>query len=458
MAKLVVFRGDSVEREVHVGPQAVRIGRDSANDVMLDDKRVSRFHAELVRDGGTYFITDLNSRNGVWVNNQRINARAPLELGVPVTIGDYELTLEDDLGTSDLSDVVPMVNRTMVSTAPNAVVEERSSSSATRGRAVSSSSATSTAAANVARKPAVFWSAIGVGTLALCVVTYVVVRRVTTRPAPPPQVATTVPPADPLPPPPTPETPATPVAQDIVAGYLEAAQYAIDDRDYAAAADDIDAALELDPNNVDLLAKKKQVADLAAAPPPVPRPPVAPKPPVPDVPETPGIPRRAGESPADYTARVARVQTNYRAGVGSLDQEDFNTAINRFTAVERDQKPYQNVEALLADAQARQKTAVDTAINNGQENERAGQLVNAVRWYDRAARIDPSSAAAQDKLAAIADRRTKRGLEALTNADILRKRNQVAKAVAAYQEAADLLPSTNDKRAEAQQWLEKLKQ
>jgi hypothetical protein len=49
-------------------------------------------------------------------------------------------------------------------------------------------------------------------------------------------------------------------------------------------------------------------------------------------------------------------------------------------------------------------------------------------------------------------------MAALNKAEVLRKRNEIAKAVAAYQEAADLLPSTNDKKAEAQQWLDKLKQ
>jgi tetratricopeptide (TPR) repeat protein len=179
---------------------------------------------------------------------------------------------------------------------------------------------------------------------------------------------------------------------------------------------------------------------------------------VPEVPEIRGIPRRADETAADYTARAGRVQANMREGLRNLDQEDFAAAITRFRAVDRDQKSYQNIDALLDDATARQKKGVDLAINNGQENERAGNLVNAVRWYETAFRLDPGSAAAQDKLASVADRRTKQGLDALKNADVFRKRNEIAKAVAAYQEAAYLLPSTNEKKAEAQQWLEKLKQ
>ena len=454
MAKLVVFRGDDVERELHVGPQTIRIGRDPRNELVLDDKAVTRFHAEVVRQGATYYISDLNSRNGVWMNKQRISGRTPMELGVPVTIGVFELTLEDDLGTADLSGVVPAAPRTEVHVAgrPSAA----SSSSTTRGKASSSSTATNSAAATAARKPAVFWAIVGVGTLVLCFVTYGAIRFMTRRPAPAPQVA-----ADPPPPTPTPvpdPTPATPVKEDIIAGYLEAANYAIDDKDYEAASYDIEAALELDPSNQALLDKKKQVHDLATAPPP----PVIvrekPKPAEPAVVEVAGIQRRQGESPADYNARAQRIQANMRNGMASMDQEDFTRALTLFQAVERDQPGYMNIDGLIADTTAKQKRAVDTAIDNGQQNERANNLINAIKWYERALRLDPNSAAAQGKLAAIADRRTKMGLEALGKADVFRKRNDTAKALAFYQEAADLLPSTNDKKAEAQQWVEKLKQ
>jgi pSer/pThr/pTyr-binding forkhead associated (FHA) protein/tetratricopeptide (TPR) repeat protein len=454
VAKLVVFRGDDVERELHVGPHTIRIGRDPRNELVLDDKAVTRFHAEVVRQGATFYISDLNSRNGVWMNKQRISGKTPMELGVPVTIGVFEVTLEDDLGTADLSGVVPAAPRTEVHVAerPSAA----SSSSTTRGKASSSSTATSSAAATAARKPAVFWAIVGVGTLVLCLVTYGAIRFMTRRPAPAPQVA-----ADPPPPTPTPvpdPTPATPVKEDIIAGYLEAANYAIDDKDYEAASYDIEAALELDPSNQALLDKKKQVQDLAAAPPP----PVIvrekPKPVEPAVVEVAGIPRKQGESPADYNARAQRIQANMRNGMASMDQEDFTRALTLFQAVERDQPGYMNIDGLIADTTAKQKRQVDTAIDNGQQNERANNLINAIKWYERALRLDPSSAAAQGKLAAIADRRTKLGLAALEKADVYRKRQDVAKALAAYQEAADLLPSTNEKKAEAQQWVEKLKQ
>jgi len=455
VAKLVIFRGDSVENELQLRRQTVRIGRDARNDIVLDDKTVTRFHAEVIPEGGNYYIVDLNSRNGVWIDNQRIKAKTPLELGVPATVGAYELTLEDDAGTSDVSELVPAETRTVVSTAA-ASAAGRSSASTASGRAAAQPGALATATS----KPMVFWPIVAVGTVVLCLATYLAVRRFVGQPAPRQQASaapTTAPPVDSLPPTPAP-TPPTPVTANIVAGYLEAAQFAIDDGDYDAARDDIDAALELDPANQDLLAKRKDIEALIAAPPPaVPKPP-PPKPVVPEVQEVPGIPRRANEPPAEYSARAARVQSTMREGLRHLEQEDFAAAISRFQAVARDQPGYQNVDTVLSDATARQKKAVDTAIDNGQQNEKANMLANAVRWYDRALRIDPNSAAAQQKLAGLAERRTKDGLAALARADVFRKRNDVAKAVAAYQEAADLLPATHEKKAEAQQWLEKLKQ
>ena len=99
MPKLVVFRGDAVEKELRLAGKNVTIGRDASNQIVLEDssKGVSRFHAEIRYQAGAYFIVDLKSRNGVWMNTRRIDEKAELSLGVPVTLGAYELVLEDDV-------------------------------------------------------------------------------------------------------------------------------------------------------------------------------------------------------------------------------------------------------------------------------------------------------------------------------------------------------------------------
>lgn len=65
-----------------------RIGRSQQNCIILDDKKVSRHHAEIRAQGGLgYLIFDLGSRNGTQVNGRRIhrptllNDRDVLELG-----------------------------------------------------------------------------------------------------------------------------------------------------------------------------------------------------------------------------------------------------------------------------------------------------------------------------------------------------------------------------------------
>jgi pSer/pThr/pTyr-binding forkhead associated (FHA) protein len=67
------------------------IGRSPECDIFLDDVTVSRRHAELVRDGETFTITDLGSLNGTFVNRKRIET-AQLEDDDEVQIGKYRLT------------------------------------------------------------------------------------------------------------------------------------------------------------------------------------------------------------------------------------------------------------------------------------------------------------------------------------------------------------------------------
>jgi hypothetical protein len=67
------------------------IGRSPDCDVFLDDVTVSRRHAELVRDGDAFTISDLGSLNGTFVNRKRIES-VLLEDDDEVQIGKYRLT------------------------------------------------------------------------------------------------------------------------------------------------------------------------------------------------------------------------------------------------------------------------------------------------------------------------------------------------------------------------------
>ena len=74
-----------------VDQDRMSIGRTPDAAVFLDDVTVSRKHAELVRDGDTFTISDLGSLNGTFVNKTRIES-AQLEDDDEVQIGKYRLT------------------------------------------------------------------------------------------------------------------------------------------------------------------------------------------------------------------------------------------------------------------------------------------------------------------------------------------------------------------------------
>ena len=67
------------------------IGRRPDSDVFLDDVTVSRDHALLVRRGGDYYLDDLGSLNGTYVNRQRIDSRH-LADGDELQVGKFKLT------------------------------------------------------------------------------------------------------------------------------------------------------------------------------------------------------------------------------------------------------------------------------------------------------------------------------------------------------------------------------
>jgi len=75
------------------GANKIRLGRGSDNDVVLPDVSVSRYHAELRRDGTGWSVHDLKSTNGVELNQVPVRM-APLQPGDRLSIGVFELTVE----------------------------------------------------------------------------------------------------------------------------------------------------------------------------------------------------------------------------------------------------------------------------------------------------------------------------------------------------------------------------
>jgi pSer/pThr/pTyr-binding forkhead associated (FHA) protein len=60
---------------------SIDIGRSSAMQLQLNHPEVSRHHANLVKDGDFFTITDLDSTAGTWVNNVKLQPFVPLLVG-----------------------------------------------------------------------------------------------------------------------------------------------------------------------------------------------------------------------------------------------------------------------------------------------------------------------------------------------------------------------------------------
>ena len=75
MALLLPFVGGSPGDQITIPGDRAVLGRHPECDIVLDAAAVSRQHAQIVQDGGDYFIEDLHSRNGTFVNGRMVQGR-----------------------------------------------------------------------------------------------------------------------------------------------------------------------------------------------------------------------------------------------------------------------------------------------------------------------------------------------------------------------------------------------
>ncbi|MBK6518707.1 MAG: sigma 54-interacting transcriptional regulator [Polyangiaceae bacterium] len=84
---LLVSAGDQVGRIVAVVDRGVTIGRAESCELSLDDTGLSRKHAQIQLVSGKYLLRDLDSRNGTFLNERRVDFVSPLEDGDRIRLG-----------------------------------------------------------------------------------------------------------------------------------------------------------------------------------------------------------------------------------------------------------------------------------------------------------------------------------------------------------------------------------
>jgi sigma-B regulation protein RsbU (phosphoserine phosphatase) len=84
--RLTVRDAFGTQREIEITRTPFTLGRQSDNDLVLLDSRISRRHARIVQGEAGYVIEDLGSRHGIFVNNERVQS-APLKSGDQISLG-----------------------------------------------------------------------------------------------------------------------------------------------------------------------------------------------------------------------------------------------------------------------------------------------------------------------------------------------------------------------------------
>jgi pSer/pThr/pTyr-binding forkhead associated (FHA) protein len=87
--------GNSVLREFPIGTEQVSIGRSPQSDIFIDNPAVSFHHAKIFNQGGVYYVQDLTSLNGTFLNGVRIS-QAPLSHGDAITVGKHTVRFSLD--------------------------------------------------------------------------------------------------------------------------------------------------------------------------------------------------------------------------------------------------------------------------------------------------------------------------------------------------------------------------
>jgi hypothetical protein len=78
---LVIHTNDNTQQHWIMERDDITIGRGSECDLTVDERQISRQHVRIFRDGNQYYLEDLNSKNGTWLNGNQMKGTRVLSDG-----------------------------------------------------------------------------------------------------------------------------------------------------------------------------------------------------------------------------------------------------------------------------------------------------------------------------------------------------------------------------------------
>jgi len=86
--RLVMRSGPNPGKVFDLNADVISIGRESTNDIVIQDSEISRNHARIIRRGSGFLVEDLGSTNGTFINRQQVSSPRAMVPGDEVGFGE----------------------------------------------------------------------------------------------------------------------------------------------------------------------------------------------------------------------------------------------------------------------------------------------------------------------------------------------------------------------------------
>jgi len=93
MSFIEVYFNSALQNVIEIDAAVTTIGRAAHNLIRIENKGVSSLHASITAQGEQWFVEDLNSTNGTYVNGNRIQGKQKLNYGDTISICKHDLVL-----------------------------------------------------------------------------------------------------------------------------------------------------------------------------------------------------------------------------------------------------------------------------------------------------------------------------------------------------------------------------
>lgn len=101
MAYLISETNGENPKRFNLDKEMMTLGRHPDCHIVIEDSSVSRFHSQISSDGHDFFLEDLDSRNGTYLNDARLHQQIALRDGDRVRICDVSLVFRNPSNSQD---------------------------------------------------------------------------------------------------------------------------------------------------------------------------------------------------------------------------------------------------------------------------------------------------------------------------------------------------------------------